>query len=103
MLFIWILIGFLTGVLAGNGIPHFIRGITRQNYPSVFGSGPATNLVLGWLGLVLASIGFAWIITSPDGIAALAAAAVGVLAIGLFHATIGAFGRNPQPTKPNDP
>lgn len=102
MLFIWILIGFVTGLFAGNGAPHFIRGITRQNYPTVFGSGPATNLVVGWLGLLLASIGFAWITTSPERIAALAAAAIGILAIGLFHATIGAFGRNPQSEEPDD-
>lgn len=102
MLFIWILIGLLSGLLAGNGFPHFVRGITKQNYPSVFGSGPATNLIVGWIGLTLASIGFAWISTSPDSIAALVAGAIGVLAIGLFHATIGAFGRDSQPSAPTE-
>lgn len=38
----------LGGVIAGNGLPHFLRGITRRRYPCAFGNGPIPNLVAGW-------------------------------------------------------
>jgi hypothetical protein len=34
-----LLLAFIGGVLGGNAIPHFIRGITRQRYPNVWGGG----------------------------------------------------------------
>jgi hypothetical protein len=40
-----LLLAFIGGVLGGNAIPHFIRGITRQRYPNVWGGGP--NVVAG--------------------------------------------------------
>lgn len=29
-----IIVSFVVGVWFGNGIPHFVRGITKQSYPS---------------------------------------------------------------------
>jgi hypothetical protein len=42
-----LLLAFIGGVLGGNAIPHFIRGITRQRYPNVWGGGPVPNVVAG--------------------------------------------------------
>ncbi|MFI7468800.1 hypothetical protein [Nonomuraea sp. NPDC049646] len=77
-----ILLSFSGSLVAGNGLPHFIRGITRRRYPSALGNGPVPNLVAGWAGLVVRypALSFASI-------------GVGVLLIGLFHAGPGAFGR----------
>ena len=95
-----ILLGFLGGVLAGNALPHFIRGITRQPYPTALGNGPVTNLVGGWVLLVLAALCLWWADLPSRPVAAFAAVAVGVLLIGLFHAGPGAFGR---PTRERTP
>ena len=54
---IWTLaLAFLGGLLAGNAVPHFVRGITRQRCPNALGGGPVPNVVAGWAGLVLAVV-----------------------------------------------
>ncbi|MFL6124385.1 hypothetical protein [Actinophytocola sp.] len=88
-----ILLGFLGGLVGGNALPHFIRGITRQSYPNVLGSGPVTNLVGGWAALVVAALCLWWADLPSHPAAAFASVSVGVLLIGLFHAGPGAFGR----------
>jgi hypothetical protein len=88
-----IVLDFLAGILFGNGIPHFVRGITRENYPCMLGNSPVPNLIAGWLSFVLVGILARWIDLEAHRDASLAAASLGVLAIGLFHASIGAFGR----------
>ncbi|MEV6032664.1 hypothetical protein AB0L65_16005 [Nonomuraea sp. NPDC052116] len=88
-----IVLGFLGGLLAGNGLPHFIRGITRRRYPSALGNGPVPNLIAGWAGLVLGGLLLWW--AHIDRYPELSFASIGtsVLLIGLFHAGPGAFGR----------
>jgi hypothetical protein len=89
------LLTFLAGILAGNAIPHFVKGITRERYPTVFGASPIVNLLVGWSGLVVAALllRVAGIDTHTE--AAAIAGPLGVLVMGLFHAGPGAFGRNP--------
>jgi hypothetical protein len=89
-----IVLGFLAGVFAGNGVPHFVKGIVKESYPCALGNGPVPNLLGGWACFVIAGvcIFFAFPTATP-GILWIAGA-VGVLAIGLFHAAIGAFGRS---------
>jgi hypothetical protein len=87
-----VLFGLAGGAFAGNAIPHFVRGITRQHYPNVWGNGPIPNVIGGWCGLVIAAV---LLHNAFDGSAtpwAFGATAVGVLAMGLFHAGPGAFG-----------
>ncbi|MFB9237539.1 hypothetical protein ACFFWC_18610 [Plantactinospora siamensis] len=85
-------LSLLVGIVGGNGVPHFIRGITRRCYPCVFGNGPIPNLIAGWAGLVFAGIGTHWVNAARYPWVAFTAGALGVLLIGLFHAGPGAFG-----------
>jgi hypothetical protein len=88
-----ITLSLLGGLLGGNALPHFLRGITRQRYPSALGNGPIPNFVAGWVGLVLTGILLYWAHVDRHPGTAFAAAAAGVFLIGLFHAGPGAFGR----------
>lgn len=87
-----IALGLLAGLLVGNGLPHFIKGITRERYPTAFGSGPVANLVAGWAGIVLGAFALLAADIPAAPLAGGAALAVGVLLIGLFHAKGLAFG-----------
>ena len=91
-----IVFGFLGGLLAANGFPHFARGITKRRYPCQLGNGPVPNFLAGWVAFVVAGLLFylAHVARHPGW--ALGSAAVGALLIGLFHAGPGAFGR-PEP------
>ncbi len=53
-----LILGFLTGVLLSNGLPHFIRGLTGQKYPTPFSKpGSAVeNIAWGWLNFVAAAL-----------------------------------------------
>lgn len=95
----WQTIGLslLGGLLGGNAFPHFVRGITRTRYPNAAGNGPIPNLLGGWAGLVLAALLLYWAHGDRHPGWAFASAALGVLAIGLFHAGPGAFGRREAP------
>jgi hypothetical protein len=92
-----ILLSFVAGLLAANATPHFVKGITKEEFPTLFGPSPLVNLVAGWFMYVLAAVLtiMADVVTHP--VAALAAGAVGVLAMGVFHAHIGAAGPGRQP------
>lgn len=88
------LLAFLAGLIGANSVPHFVKGITRERYPTVFGDSPVINLVAGWAGLVLTVLCVVLCVQiDPAPWVALASGAVGVLAMGLFHAPWGAFGR----------
>ncbi|GGN85611.1 hypothetical protein GCM10010112_66220 [Actinoplanes lobatus] len=91
-----LMISLLAGVLGGNGLPHFIRGITRRRYPCALGNGPIPNLIAGWTALVLAMVLLQWADYVRHPWPAFAAVAAGVLLIGLFHAGPGAFGRRDE-------
>jgi len=91
-----IMLSLLGGVVGGNALPHFIRGITRRRYPSVLGNGPIPNFIAGWAGLLLTALLLHWADLDRHPGPAFAAGAVGVLLIGLFHAGPGAFGRRDE-------
>jgi len=88
-----LLFSFGGGLLGANAVPHFVKGITKERYPCLFGNSPVPNLLAGWVGLILAG----WLLYAADlrehPAPCAAAAAIGALLIGLFHAQIGAFGR----------
>ncbi|MEU6248950.1 hypothetical protein [Glycomyces sp. NPDC047010] len=88
-----LLLTLIAGLLAGNGLPHFIKGITKEDYPTVFGNGPVPNLIAGWSSLTIAAIVLMLADLGAAPVAATAGISLGVLAMGLFHAQVGAFGR----------
>lgn len=95
------LLGLFAGLLLGNGLPHFLMGITRRPYPNVFGDGPVPNVLGGWVQLAAAS-GLVLALTRLDGAAPplvpLACGAAGLLAAALFHALgLAAGGRGRAP------
>ena len=88
-----IILVFLSGVLGGNAIPHFIKGITKESYPMALGNGPIPNLISGWFCFILA-VGL-MTLAKPDQypFASFIAFSLGLLMIGLFHAGHGAVGK----------
>jgi hypothetical protein len=88
-----VVFGFLAGLLLGNGIPHFVKGITKENYPCMLGNSPTPNLIGGWVCFVVAGLSTRYVELQQFPDTAFVSASVGLLLIGLFHASIGAFGR----------
>ena len=83
---------FFAGVFAANGVPHFVRGITRQDYPCVFGNSSIPNVIAGWASFIIA-FGLAYLSdASQHPLPSFIGAALGVLLMGLFHAAGLAFG-----------
>jgi hypothetical protein len=79
-------LSLLAGALGANSAPHFVKGITREEFPTVFGSGPVVNLVAGWAGLVLTALTAYGAHVGEHPFWAITAGATGALAMGLFHA-----------------
>ena len=90
-----IVLWFIAGVLAANGTPHFVKGITKEQFPTAFSAAPLPNLLGGWAMFVLAALLLLWAHPAQHPLAALIAGALGVLPMGVFHAQIGAFGKQP--------
>jgi hypothetical protein len=88
-LLLWIVIG----ILSGNALPHFIKGITKERYPCALGNGPVPNLLGGWMCIALTMFLVRLALNSPVSDLDLAAGLIGLLLIGWFHSAIGAFGR----------
>lgn len=86
---------FIAGVLAANATPHFVKGITKEPFPTPFSPAPLPNLIGGWARYVLAALLLMWANAGRHPLAALIAGALGVLLMGIFHAHIGAFGKKP--------
>jgi hypothetical protein len=84
---------FLAGVFGANAIPHFVKGITKEPFPTLFGPSPIVNVVGGWAMFLLAGSLVYWAHVDRNAAAAAASGALAVLLMGLFHASIGAFGR----------
>jgi hypothetical protein len=90
-----IVLCFIAGVLAANATPHFVKGITKEQFPMAFSPAPLPNLIAGWAGYLLAALFLLWAHTGRHPLPALVAGALGVLLMGVFHAQIGAFGKKP--------
>jgi hypothetical protein len=86
---------FFAGVFAANGTPHFVKGITKEHFPSLLGTSPLINLVGGWAMYVLAALLIIAAGVTDHPVPAFAALSIGALLMGVFHAHIGAFGKRP--------
>lgn len=88
-----IILSFIAGVWFGNGIPHFVKGITKENYPNVLGNTPVPNFLAGWVAIAITPLLVYWAHAADHPVEAWIAGTLGVLAIGLFHSWHGAFGK----------
>jgi hypothetical protein len=89
------IVSFFAGLAGANGVPHFVKGITKEPYPCALGNSPVPNLIAGWAGLVVAALLLYQANLQQYPLVALASGSLGALLIGLFHAWRGAFGRGP--------
>lgn len=85
---------FLAGVFGANAVPHFVKGITKESYPCVFGNTSVPNLLAGWAGFIVTVLLVYLADVKHYFFASLISGSLGVLLIGLFHAKIGAFGKS---------
>ena len=88
-----LLFGFLAGLIGANGVPHFVKGITRERYPCMLVNSPVPNLIAGWASLLIAALFTRAAVGEDHSLWIILSGALGALLIGLFHAAIGAFGR----------
>lgn len=81
---------FLAGVLASNGAPHFIKGITGQKHQTPFGkpSSAVVNVCWGWLNLIVAALFLHLGHVRTHEYRAFVLFAIGALAMGVFSAMI---------------
>jgi hypothetical protein len=86
-------ISLLIGILAGNAVPHFIKGITKENYACLLGNGAIPNFIAGWIFLNITGILIYFCNFKEYPLIAFSSCSVGIFLIGLFHAGPGAFGR----------
>jgi hypothetical protein len=91
---------FLAGLMGTNGIPHFVQGITAREYPNLTGNSPTNNAVGGLAAFAIAGALTAWAHVGDHPRAALIAAALGVLAMAVFHAQRGAYRMSARFGKP---
>jgi hypothetical protein len=84
---------FFAGIFGANATPHFVKGITKERFPTAFGGSPVINVVVGWLGFLLAGALAYWAHVDQNPGAAVICGALGALLMAIFHATIGAFGK----------
>ena len=96
-----IALAFLAGFFAGNGLPYFVKGSTGEGgNPAPFGDSPVVNVVTGWAAMFVIAAPCWYFAHVPDHpLPGYAAAAAGVLAVGLIHART--WRNNPWPHRRN--
>src|SRR4051794_14017917 len=90
-------LGFAAGFWAGNGLPHYVAGSTGDSTgPGPFRPSATADVLCGWMMLAAAAVCRPFADTATHPVPAYAAAAVGVLLVGLVHARLwraGCWGR----------
>lgn len=88
-----IILMFFAGLFAANAVPHLVKGLMHERFPTPFGSTPVANFIGGFIMLLLVSLLVVESNPPQHGTASFWAAVFGVLVIGLFHSIHGAFGK----------
>ena len=91
-----IILSFLSGACGANAFPHFVRGITKETYPTVFGYSPVVNFIVGWAGFVMTTILVYLANMEQYPLLVFIFIALGVLLMGIFHAWHGSIGNEPK-------
>lgn len=80
------LLALVAGFCAGNGLPYYNLGSTGQTNPTPFGRSSTVNVAVGWGMFVVAALCWRSAHVAGHPVAGYAAAATGLLAVGLIHA-----------------
>lgn len=81
-----IMLGFLAGFCAGNGLPYYHFGSTGATHATPLGDSSAMNVLLGWAMFVVAAICWHFAHVPDHPLSGYTAAATGLLAVGVHHA-----------------
>ncbi|GAA5125776.1 hypothetical protein [Pseudonocardia adelaidensis] len=81
-----VLLALAAGFCAGNGLPYYNLGSTGGLNPTPFGESAVVNVVVGWVMFVVAAICWQFADVAAHPMPGYAAAAAGVLVVGLIHA-----------------
>lgn len=86
----------LGGLLAANGVPHFIKGGLGKTHQTPFSkrSSPIVNVVWGWVNFALAAVSLHFAHVWAHEYRAFVLFAVGALAITLFNSFL--WTRHPE-------
>lgn len=93
----------LSGAMAANAVPHFVKGMVGERFPNVWGNSPLRNAVAGLLGLVLAVLLGYWADLPNQTWGGFAGLVVGALIMAIFHGLGGAYRLNTRLGLPNPP
>lgn len=98
-----VLLAFAAGFFAGNGLPYYVAGSTGESgNPGPFKDSAVGNVVTGWTAVfVIAALCWHFAHVADHPLAGYAAAAVGVLVVGLIHARN--WRHNPWPWRAGTP
>lgn len=79
-------LAFVAGFFAGNGLPYYVMGSTGDGrHPGPFPDSPAVAVAVGWSAFVVAAVAWRFADVGDHPFPGWAAAAAGVLAVGLIH------------------
>ena len=87
-----IALSFLAGLMGTNTLPHLIKGLVGEEFPTVLGNSPLRNALVGVTGVLLTGLFAFWADIPSHPWAAAASSAVGGYAMAAFHGLRGASG-----------
>ncbi|WP_067459716.1 hypothetical protein [Actinomadura macra] len=89
-----IALSLLTGLMGINALPHLIKGILGEEFPTVLGNSPLANALVGVTGILLAALFAFWADMPSHPWTAAVSAAIGAYVMAAFHSLRGAFWLN---------
>lgn len=85
-MWITIVLAFVAGFFAGNGLPYYAQGSTGDGRnPAPFPDSPLVSVLTGWSAFIIAAVAWNFAHVSDHPLPGFAAAALGLLAVGLIH------------------
>lgn len=94
-----IVLGFVTGFFAGNGLPYFVTGSFGWQHRFLLGRSAVANVIAGTAALAIAALSAYFTDWHAHPLVAGTAATLGVLAVGLIHVRVWPSGSPQQPTR----
>ncbi|QXJ23923.1 hypothetical protein AGRA3207_005151 [Actinomadura graeca] len=98
-----IALSFLAGLMGTNALPHLLKGMAGEEFPTVLGNSPLRNALAGVTGVVLTGLLAFWADMSSAPWAAAVSIAIGAYVMAAFHGLRGAFWLNTATGRSNPP